>query len=220
MEMLLKLQRSTESLRERRKNMKKEVKFILGFCIIILAVFAYAHISKTHAIYDTSIDPSEYGSVVENQDVVLEQIFISEEQYLDGIKIKGAENGDISQVSICYTLKEKDTEKLVAEGEVNAKEALSTQFYELPFQRIENCKGKKYLLEVEQYTNDQKSSVNFMYEKKIEDGTDMSVNNEKVKGTVIMRTITKRFDLETFFVVLVFVIYIIFFIRILYKLFK
>lgn len=200
--------------------MKRKVKFILGFCIIILAVFAYAHISKTRAIYDTSIDPSEYGSIIENQDVVLEQTFISEEHYLDGIKIKGAENGDISQVSICYTLKEKDTEKVVAEGKVNAKDALSRQFYELPFQRIENCKGKEYTLEVEQYTNDQKSGVNFMYENKIEDGTSMSVNNKDIQGTIIMRTITKRFDLETFFVVSVFVIYIIFFIRFLYKLFK
>ena len=59
-----------------------------------------------------------------------------------------------------------------------------------------------------------------MYERKAEENTNMLVDAEEIDGTVVMKTVTKRFDLETFFVVLVFAVYIMFFIRLLYKLFK
>src|SRR5699024_3972566 len=98
---------------------------------------------------------------------------------------KGSENGDISQVYIHYTLKEMSTQKQVAEGEINAKEALSRQFYELPFQRIEGCNGEAYILQVEQYTTDQESSVSFMYERKAEENTNMLVDAEEIDGTVV-----------------------------------
>lgn len=200
--------------------MRRKIRIVLSLIIVIIAIFGYAHISKTHAIYDRTIDPSEYGSVTANPDTILEQSFVSEENYLDGIRIKGSENGDISQVYIHYTLREMSTQKQVAEGEINAKEALSRQFYELPFQRIEGCNGEAYILQVEQYTNDQESSVSFMYERKAEENTNMLVDEEEIDGTVVMKTVTKRFDLETFFVVLVFAVYIMFFIRLLYRLFK
>ena len=42
--------------------MKKIIRIIIeGICIISL-VFVYAHIAKTHNIYDSDIDPSQYGS--------------------------------------------------------------------------------------------------------------------------------------------------------------
>ena len=72
--------------------MKKIIRIIIeGICIISL-VFVYAHIAKTHNIYDSDIDPSQYGSVVEKDAVWVEQYFTTQEDTLDGIRVKGVEN--------------------------------------------------------------------------------------------------------------------------------
>ena len=200
--------------------MKKVIKRTLCILAILLFAFAYAHIAKTHKIYDGNIDPSEYGNIVESNPIVLEQRFVMQDKYLDGIRIKGVENNDISQVFIKYSLREADSDKKVAEGEVNAKKSLKNRFYELPFDIIENCKGKEYILTIEQHSKDEESFVCFSFEKKVEPNTELLLNNNKIEGTLIVKTITNRFDVETFFVVILFVFYMIFFIRLLYKLFK
>lgn len=150
----------------------------------------------------------------------MRQQFRVQEPTLDGFRIKGVENGDISKVDIIYSLNEVDTGRVVAKGQVNAKEALSARFYELSFNTIKECEGKDFVLSLSQISEDSQSSVNFSFEKGIERNTKLTMNREEIDGTLIVKTITKRFDLETFFVVMLFAVYIIFFIRLLYKLFK
>ena len=150
----------------------------------------------------------------------MRQQFRVQEPTLDGFRIKGVENGDISKVDIIYSLNEVDTGRVVAKGQVNAKEALSARFYELSFNTIKECKGKDFVLSLSQISEDSQSSVNFSFEKGIERNTKLTMNREEIDGTLIVKTITKRFDLETFFVLMLFAVYIIFFIRLLYKLFK
>ena len=60
--------------------------------------------------------------------------------------------------------------------------------------------------------------VGFSYEPKTEKGTELLINGNN--GTLIAKTVTNRFDMETFCVVLLFVLYIVFFVKFLYRLFK
>ena len=62
--------------------------------------------------------------------------------------------------------------------------------------------------------------VGFSYEPKTEKGTELLINGNNVDGTLIAKTVTNRFDMETFCVVLLFVLYIVFFVKFLYRLFK
>ena len=64
------------------------------------------------------------------------------------------------------------------------------------------------------------NSVNFCYTVKQEENTNMYLNGEEIEGTVVLRTVTNRFDMETFCMLLIFVLYTIMFMRFLYKLFK
>ena len=137
--------------------MKKKLKIICGIGILIAVVFLYAHIEKAHEIYDKDIDPSEYGNVIEEKPVTLRQQFRVQEPTLDGFRIKGVENGDISKVDIIYSLNEVDTGRVVAKGQVNAKEALSARFYELSFNTIKECKGKDFVLSLSQISEDSQS---------------------------------------------------------------
>ena len=108
----------------------------------------------------------------------------------------------------------------MVEGEINAKKALKSRFYELPFDTIENCNGKQYRLSLTQNAEDNESAVQFSFEKQEESNTAFYVDGEKIDGTMILKTLTDRFDLETFFVVMIFVIYIVAFMKLLYRLFK
>lgn len=200
--------------------MKKKIRIVIESICIISLVFLYAHIAKTHNVYDNDIDPSQYGSVVEKESVWVEEYFKVDEETLNGVRVKGAESGDISKVNIEYVLKEADTGKELASGKVNAKKALKSRFYELPFEEIKNCKGKQYILALRESSTDNESAVYFSFEKKVEPNTKFVVNNNNIEGTLILKTITNRFDMETFFVVMIFVLYIILFLKILYKLFK
>ena len=103
---------------------------------------------------------------------------------------------------------------------MNAKKALKSRFYELPFKKIKNCKNKQYVIALKETATDNESAVYFSFEKQIEPETKLVVNNDNIDGTLIMKTITNRFDIETFFVVMIFVLYIIFFLKILYRLFE
>ena len=67
--------------------MKKIMKWVIGIAVIIMFSFLYAHIAKTHILYDNRIDTSKYmGTGVLSGKI--EQKFVSEEDYLDGITIK------------------------------------------------------------------------------------------------------------------------------------
>ena len=90
------------------------------------------------------------------------------------------------------------------------------------FDRISECKGKTYTLYVENPDGDVEKTlgVGFSYEPKTEKGTELLINGNNVDGTLIAKTVTNRFDMETFCVVLLFVLYIVFFVKFLYRLFK
>jgi hypothetical protein len=53
-----------------------------------------------------------------------------------------------------------------------------------------------------------------------QDDSEFSVRGEKIDGTLALRTITHRFDVETFVVTAIFAVYVILFIRWLAKVFK
>ena len=50
--------------------------------------------------------------------------------------------------------------------------------------------------------------------------TELIISDNHTEGTLILKTITNRFDFETFAVLLIFVLYIVVFMKFLYRLFK
>lgn len=100
------------------------------------------------------------------------------------------------------------------------KKVKNSKFFELDFKRITNCKNKK--LELKIYSEGQTidTGVGFSYEPTNENGTKLTVNGQDTEGTLVVKTITHRFDVETFVMFIAFILYIIVFLKILYKLFK
>ena len=193
--------------------MKKRMKSILGIILLIVFAFFYAHIAKVHNIYNKEIDPSAYSNTGVLTQLGVQQEFVCEEEHLDGIRIKSTVFNSAENTKLQYHLKNLSTGVVVASGEVEGKEIKNSKFFEFSFDRVENCKEVPFEFSV--YTNvplGETSGAGFSYEQVKEENTSLTVAGEKVEnGTLILKTVTHRFDVETFCVFLIFTLYVILF---------
>lgn len=198
----------------------KKIKRVIGICLLLALAFVYAHIAKANMIYDKSIDNSEYlnTGVVEG---IIEQSFVCTEDSLDGISAKCQLNGDTTGVSVKMRLYDNGTKKQVAESEVDAEKIKNGKFNEFSFDTVENTNGRSYTVTFQNMNTDVESGcgVSFSFQNDTEDGTKLIINENETQGTLILKTITNRFDIETYVVLLIMIAYIAGFLIFLNKLF-
>lgn len=200
--------------------MKKKVKSVLICAVVLSLVFAYAHISKNNPIYDVDVDSSSYSNTFINDVGKVSQRFISKEDKLNAVNVKSRVMGDVSEVTIKFSLKDVDSGKEVAKGEVGGKEFKDSKFTKLSFEEIYQCEGREYEICLESAGESNLNMVDFYYDSNTEKNTSFYINDKKTEGTLILKTVTERFDAETFCVLLIFIIFIYMFMKFLYKLFE
>lgn len=198
----------------------KKIKVILGIIIVLVLVFAYAHIEKMNIIYDKHVDSSEYLSMGPIGGNKVEQSFLCGEDALDGVYVKCLVLGDVEDVVVKYTLTDQNDGRVLVEGNCLASEIKGSRFNTFSFDRVEGCKDKKLLLTIWSESADEDKGVTFYFQPMTEKGTKLIVDGNETQGTMIMKTITNRFDIETFCVLLIFIGFVVVFMKILYRLFK
>ena len=201
--------------------MKKKIKVVIGIVLIVAFAFCYAHIAKLNNIYDRQVVSSKYIGTGVIRDS-LEQKFVSKEDTLDGISLKCQFQGDATGTSLKIELVDCNTNETVAISTVSAKDMKTGKFNVFRFDTVEDCKGKTYKVVVSEKNADFEASkgIGLLYQPDTEKSTALSINGNETRGTLIMKTVTNRFDIETFCVVLIFALYIYIFVKFLYKLFK
>ena len=122
----------------------KYIKKIIITIIVLVLAFVYAHIAKANDVYDRNIDNNQYQSTGLVQNGTIEQSFVSVEDTLDGVSVKTQTIGDVTDIVVKYTLEEVDSGKIVAEGNVDAKDIKNGKFQKYSFDTVEKCKGKSY----------------------------------------------------------------------------
>lgn len=200
--------------------MKKKIQIIVGIVIIVIASFLYAHISKTHCIYDREIDTSDYKDVPLLDGITVSQSFKVTENTLDGVRIKCRVNGNPENVNVEYVLKEVDSGEELANGIVSGAAIKNSKFTGFEFSVVGNTNGKEYEFVIWAENGDEENNIVLCYEGMKETDTELKISEQIQEGTLILKTVTKRFDIETFVILLIFVLYIIVFLKFLYKLFK
>lgn len=198
----------------------KRLKNVIIIIIVLVLSFAYAHIEKPNNIYDKKVDNSEYLSTGVVCKGVIEQKFVCAEDTLDGVKAKVQVIGDVRDVRVKYRLIDDQLGKSVAMGEISAAEIKPGKFFEFSFDTVYNTRGKEYTIIFENMNADEGRGIGIFFQPQIQKGTELTISNNSTKGTLILKTITDRFDFETFAVLLVFVVYTVMFMRFLYRLFK
>lgn len=199
--------------------MKKKLSWIILAVILIAFTCVYAIVDKNNAIYDRTVDTSKYVALGLEQGEMVSQSFISKEDKLNGINVKMSVSGQANEKKISYALKDENG-KSVASGSTSLEKIKAGKFFTLKFDELTGCKGKRYTFELTAEQCEKDAQV-IVYEVP---GTDkealLEVKGEKAEGVMVIRAITHRFDVETFVVTAIFILYVIFFIRWLSKVFK
>ncbi|MGC4019345.1 MAG: hypothetical protein QM793_09075 [Muricomes sp.] len=196
----------------------KKVKSVIIVILIIVAAFFYAHIGKNNLVYDKDVDNSQYIATGPVNRV--EQTFVSKEETLDGFRSKCQVAGNVEGMKVQYSLVNVKSGKTEAEGIADAAEIKNSKFYFFGFDTVSNCKGNAYKIVLVNEKATEKDGIGFFFQPKTEQGTSLKVEDNSTTGTMIVKAVTDRFDIETFIVLLVFVLYVVLFIKFLYKLFK
>ncbi|WP_289301893.1 hypothetical protein [Sporofaciens musculi] len=200
--------------------MKKWLKYIIAGIIIVTVCFAYAHIDKANNIYDTKTDNSSYVSVNIFADSYISQTFQCSEDSMDGIAAKIFRNGTSEEGELIYSIQDESGQELT-KGGFSINNIKSGKINLIKFSEpIEGSNNKFFTVYFRQKGLAENESLGIYYDPVGEKTGELKVNDEKIEGTMVFRTITHRFDMETFIVVLGFVVYFVLFFKILYRLFS
>ncbi|WP_435084123.1 hypothetical protein [Ohessyouella blattaphilus] len=197
--------------------MKKIRIVVITFAVIVLA-FIYSHIDKKDYIYDTDIDSSKYTSTGVIDENVIKQIFYSSEESIEGFGLKMSVSGDVSDVEILYKILRDD--KVIRTGTLLAKDVDNNKFNYVEIDKIESTRDNEFAIQFEQKGGDLYNGVMFYLTPGIEENTELLIGESELNGTLTLRMVSHRFDVETFIISLIFVTYIVGFFLLLIKLFK
>lgn len=191
----------------------KKIKKMAAVIILILIAFIYGHIHKTHAIYDRTVENDQYIMLDGSQSQITQE-FICEEDSLDGIQVKCQNLQEDPEAEIRVYLQDCENGGIVAKSVKKAGEIKTGKFNEFSFNTVSRCRGKAYKVVFE------KDFLALYAEKTSEEGTNLKINSEESEGTLILKTVTYRFDIETFCVFMLLVSYICVFFQFLNWLFS
>lgn len=200
--------------------MKKKIKSVILIAVVIALSFLYAHIDKNRYLYDRETPSETYaGTGILKDGEELKQTFVSEEDTLDGLNIKSTIVGNVDQVVLEYSVTDNQTGE-TAEGTIRGTDVKNNKFNQYKIPGISGAKGREYTIVLRETGSDEGNGITFYVDTSEHLKGSLTIRGEKTQGALVARTLSHRFDLETFIVLLGFVTFVVVFIRVLYKLFK
>lgn len=203
------------------QNMKKRLGIIMLAVGVLIFAYFYAHIDKNTYLYERNTDSAELiGTGIPAAGVEITQSFTSVEDSIDGINLKATIIGDIENVELEYSLLDETSGEIVRTGRVPGSEIQNNKFNVLKFQTLKETKGKNYILRLSESGADDNAGISFYLSEKGRHQGTLKVKGQEINGSLAVRTMTHRFDMETFIVFVGILAFIAGFMKILYKLFK
>lgn len=201
--------------------MKKKITVILLIAGVLVLAYLYAHIDKNTYLYDRNTDSADLTGtgILEEKEEIL-QSFTCAEDSIDGINLKATVIGSPENVELQYALTDPESGEAILQGKIQGLEIKNNKFNKLKFPVLKGTKGKNYILRLTESGTGEEAGVGFFLSPTGEQGQELRVRGNDTQGTLAVRVLTHRFDLETFIVLLGIIAFIAGFMKVLYKLFK
>jgi len=200
--------------------MKKKIISGLMVCVVIVLSFFYSHIDKNSYLYERNTDSGMfYGTGILLDGEEIRQTFISKENSIDGINIKLATTGNLEDIVLKYSVLDEMNQEL-AHNTVVGSELENNKFNQLDIPTIGETLGKKYTLVLCVESSDEQNGVGFYVEPRQRENQHLTIKDDMTDGTLVVRIISHRFDVETFVMLLAIIVFVVMFMKILYKFFK
>lgn len=202
--------------------MKKYIKYIMIAALLIAAAVVYASGSHDERVYNSDYDRKYHecrntGILSEG---TIKQKFTASKDSINGLAMKTTLHGDVSEVMLEYEIIEDENEKSIVKGEIPAEKLENDKFYRERFAAVKLNKGESYTIILKEKNATADSGIGFYFTPAEKPEDIFCINENETAGTLVIRTIVKEFQMETFVVLLLFILYIVVFLKILYKLFK
>ncbi len=196
----------------------KNIKWVIFLIIVLVCVYFYSVTDITEALYDTETSTNDYANTGVIYDGSLEQKIVVNEDVLDGVSVKCGLSGDYSQSVVQYQLLDENG-RVAGEGETAAVDIKDKKLFQFSFPQIQGCRGKEYTFRIEETGASEENGVNFYVDPSVQDKS-VVVRGENIQGSLVAKTVSHRFDLKTYVIVLCFVAYVVGFFKVLGKLFR
>ena len=183
--------------------MRKYIKWGAISLILFVICFAYAHIYKMHPVFDTDVDAGLYIGTPVGEEAEYSQTFTCEEQFLDGVALKFGTGEELDKVSVVYSISDQSGRE-VGSGVLPGKKLANNKYNKMKVERIENAKGETYTFRCHVENDDEANGISIYQEGE----------------HLVMKYFAFRFDFETLVIACSFCVYVIVFMKILFKLFR
>lgn len=201
--------------------MKKRLPIIIGLIIILIFSIWYGFTDKTHKIYDNNVNTAQYSGIgIIQEGGSVAQSFVCEENTLDGFYIKCDPMGDCADTVVELQVIDTATGKVISTGSDVGANVRERQLHKFSVEPITGYKGKTLTLVLTEEGSTDSSGVIIYYQPGGESIGNFSVNGNTTGGVLVMKTFNEGFDVETFVIVFLSIMFIWVFMWFLYRLFK
>lgn len=201
--------------------MKNKLSFIIGLIAVVAFSVWYSFTDITHKIYDNNVNTATYSDMgVFTDGQSIQQAFTCEEDELSGFLIKSSPAGDYTNAQITVTVTDPNTGEVVSTGTAVGSSVRARKLNRYEIEPITGCKGKEFVLTVTETNSSAGNGVTFFYQPNEASIGGLLVNENPMAGSLVMKTVTTGFNVETFVVILISLLFIWAFLWFLYRLFK
>lgn len=209
----------------------KKTKQLIALLIVILAAVIYSYGVWPRPIYNTNVGSGSYlntGAIDEDTEYI--QKFVCEDVGLCGLNIKLTKMDNPTIGTYEWSVVDAKSNQVVGMGIIDQTstenkvfESASAQkkgIVELEFNKQTDSKGKEYILSIKAIEVEEGETMAVYVTEKNQNETELSINGKKLEQTSVIKLNYQRFNLETFIVFLGIMIYLILFVKFMYKLFR
>ncbi len=184
--------------------MKKKLPVIIGLAAVVLFSFWYAHKDVAHLLYDNNVNTAQYAEIgiLYDGDVVT-QTFTAEEDEIDAFMIKANTSGDHAKIELSLTVTDNETGEQVSSGEESGANVRARKLHRFAVDPITNCRGKEFTLTLREKNSWDNNGIVFYYQPAETKDSGLKINGQATQGVFVMKTLTRRFDAESFIVMAV-----------------
>lgn len=209
----------------------KMVKRIALVALAVLLAALYSYGIWPRAIYNTDIGANSYentGALSAGE--VLTQKFTCTDTGMCGLKLKLTKQESQTIGNYEWKLENVKTGEEIANGVIDEASTENREFVsssaqkrgniELKFDRQEDSKGQEYILTIQSSDVAEGQTMAVYMTEKGKNETEMTLAGESVDRASVIKVEYKRFNVENFIVFLGIVVYLVLFVKFMYKLFR
>ena len=201
--------------------MKKRLPIIIGLIIVLVFSIWYGFTDKTYKIYDNNVNTAQYSGIgIIQEGGSVSQSFVCESDILDGFYIKCDPTGDCANTVVNLQVIDTSTGEVISTGSDVGANVRERQLHKFSVEPVSGYKGKTLTLVLTEEGSTESSGVIVYYQPGGDSIGNFSVNGNPTGGVLVMKSYVEHFDIETFIIVFISIMFIWGFMWFLYRLFK